>query len=242
VTRVTWKVSTDRLPRLVEILAGISGCPFDDWDRDALRYGLPSTNAAAGAYFYYVLCGPTPISLRLAHAAGGRVAVTATADAGTEARLARIELNSDAEAWEQLCRVFGAVPRPERFINHPGCPECEGHDRLLCARDWETLSHYDVRYTWSPVGFLKADGFRYWLPALLRLSFTEDEDGYAGDLRDYLDDPRDARFSLLTAEERRAVARYLRHVAWWQPERVGDERDRRELEEKVGAWDASAEG
>jgi len=239
---VTWEVSTDRLPRLVEILAGISGCPFDDWDRDALRYGLPGTNAAAGAFFDYPLCGPTPISLRLAHAAFGRVLVTASADAGTVARLAGIEEVSEAEAWAQLCRAFRAAPRPERFVDHPGCPECEGHDQLLQGRDWDTLSPYDVRYTWWPVGFLKPEGFRYWLPAFLRLSFTEEEEGYAYLLREYLDRPHDVRFSLLTAEERRAVARYLRHVAWWQPERVGGAKAQRELEELAGEWEVPAGG
>lgn len=230
---VTWKVSAGELDRLLQILAGVSGCPWDEWDRDAVRFGLEGTPDG----YDYALYGPSPLQLRLCPAGAGRFAVTATADPETEACLARIEVTSDAESWHRLRTAFREASRPERFTHHPGCPECEGHDLLLRRRNWETLTHYDVRDNWSPLGFLRPDGFRYWLPAVLRLLITADPDGHASRLPEYLEDPHDHRFSQLTPEERTAVTQFLRHVAWWRPDLSDTWEGRRWFARVLAAWE-----
>ena len=95
-----------------------------------------------------------------------------------------------------------------------------------------------MRDNWSPLGFLRPDGFRYWLPAVLRLLITEDADGVASRLPEYLEDPHDARFLLLTPEERAAVTHFLRHVAWWRPDVVGEWEVRRRFERTLAEWEA----
>lgn len=233
----TWDVEAAELERLLEVLAGVSGAPWDDWDRDAVRFGL----ADAPAGYEYGLYGAAPVRLRLARA-GERVTVTAEAAPETEARLARVEVTPEAERWRRLGRAFREVPRPERFIHHPGCPECEGYDRLLQGRDWETLTHHDVRDNWSPLGFLRADGFRYWLPAVLRLLVEEDPEGEATRLGEYLEDPYHPRFSLLTAEERVAVAEFLQQAAWWRPDLSETPEGQRWFERVIRAWERQALG
>jgi uncharacterized protein DUF6714 len=232
---VTWRVRRENLTRLLEILAAISGCPFDEWDQDALRFGLRGTDAGAGAWYEYGLFGAAPIHLRLAHAPHDRFAVEATADGESEAAVARAVETSDEEILELVRQAFRSVPRPEHFTNYRHCLECEEYDLLLCSRTWDTLTHRDVRWTWSPVGFLEPDGFRYWMPALLRLLLERDEQEYGiGYLLDYLDEPASERFSLLTRAERQAVMDFMRHVIWW---RCDNREARREWEKLLRLWE-----
>lgn len=238
---VRWEVEPSNLMRLVEILSAIAGAPFDGWDEDAIHYGLPGTDAGTGSYYEYGLFGKTTIGLRLACAANRRVAVEASADEATEARMAQIVAWSDAELVGFVQRVFQSAPRPEHFTNSTHCPECEGHDELLRSRTWQTLTHRDVRSTWSPLGFLGPDGFRYWMPALVRLCLAGDEVDVVDQLLRLIAAPDDERLSHLTAAEREAVLRFLRHLGWWRLDVLGDSGSAQRLFVQVlQAWEDGA--
>jgi hypothetical protein len=236
---IRWEVSADKFDRLLQLCAETVSAKFDEWDRDAIAYGLQDP----APVYEYGIHGETSIQLRLARTPGGGL-VEAEAEPPVESELAKIALLSDAELLAAIYAAFGDAPRPRWFTNHPGCPECEGHDALMQARDWDTLTHHDVRPNWSPVGFLIPEGFRYWLPAFMRLSLLdgpEDEACFPGVLYDYLGDPDAVDSWRLNRAERRAVAMFLRHLGWWHPELTGDGHWRREFDALRDAWSRGAD-
>ena len=232
---LNWEVKCGNAMRLLEIVSALGGYHFSEWDADAIHYGLRGTAATSGNWYEYGLFGESTIHLRLASASNARVAVQATADEQTEAALSRIIETSDEEAVEKVRRAFQSSPRPDHFTNYTHCPECKEHDDLLRSRTWETLTHKDVRYSWSPLDFLGPDAFRYWIPAFLRLCLIQDEDGFLDQFLRILAAPESPQFSLLTSEEREAVVQFLRHLVWWRPDLVAG---RDAFEEVLRAWQA----
>jgi uncharacterized protein DUF6714 len=117
--------------------------------------------------------------------------------------------------------AFAAVPRPEHFTSYLHCDECQEHDELMRSRDRATLTVEDVAdLPWTPLAFLTPEGYRYYMPALVRLALSaEGEDVLAYLVRDLgAPIPRDSppshlpRTALFGAEETRAVLAFLRYV------------------------------
>jgi hypothetical protein len=88
---------------------------------------------------------------------------------------------TDQEMINAVRHAFAAEPRPEHFTNYRHCCECAEHDALLTSCNLESLRLEDVNNTsWDPICFATAEGFRYYLPALVRLVFEsiKSEDWY----------------------------------------------------------------
>ena len=129
-------------------------------------------------------------------------------------------MSSDAEVLADVTRVFGRVPRPAKFTNHPGCSECEEHDETLQAHTLETLSIEEVgSQAWNPIVMCTPDAFRYLMPALARICLGPSdhplwgwygEPFFQSDLR--RNGPRNDRWVACTPEERACIARFIEHV------------------------------
>jgi hypothetical protein len=136
--------------------------------------------------------------------------------------------------------AFGSAPRPEHFTNYEHCCECFDHDELLRARDRQTLTIEDVGNAgWDPVCFMSVEGFRYYLPALLRLAL--DSDTYLPQLLFHLlyDGERNARMSHCSPAERKAVVDFLWHTVEHRPSAVADCEE--DLQRAIAIWSDGAE-
>jgi hypothetical protein len=129
-------------------------------------------------------------------------------------------MSTDAELLADVTRVFGAVPRPDKFTDHPYCSECEGHDETLQAHTLETLSIEEVgSAAWNPIVMCTPDAFRYLMPALARICLGPTDHpmwGWYGEILIESDlrrnGPRNERWLACTPEERACIARFLEHV------------------------------
>jgi hypothetical protein len=118
--------------------------------------------------------------------------------------------------------AFAGEPRPEHFTAHRHCCECAEHDALLSSRDLDSLLLEDVNNAgWDPICFATAEGFQYYLPALVRLAFESvtTEDWYLPQLLFHLtyDGPQNRRVMSCPAAQRQAIAAVLWHVVETQP-------------------------
>ena len=124
---------------------------------------------------------------------------------------------TDQNIIDTVRQAFAAEPRPEHFTNHKHCCECAEHDALLASRDADRLRLEDVNNAgWDPICFVTAAGFRYYLPALVRLVFESatSEDWYLPHLLFHLigDGPQNRRVVCCTRAQQRAIAAVLWHV------------------------------
>ncbi len=127
---------------------------------------------------------------------------------------------SDHEIMGAINKALLAEPRPDHFTDYTHCCECAEHDELLRARDRETLALEDVGNAgWDPICFVTAEGFRYYLPALVRLALSRPDDRNAGPYLSQLlfhligDGENNRRVSCCSPAQRRAVVEFLRHAA-----------------------------
>lgn len=119
-----------------------------------------------------------------------------------------------------ISKAFLAEPRPDHFTDYTHCCECAEHDELLRARDRETLALEDVGNAgWDPICFVTAEGFRYYLPPLVRLALSQPDDRNAGPYLSQLlfhligDGENNRRVSCCSPTQRRAVVEFLWHAA-----------------------------
>ena len=127
-------------------------------------------------------------------------------------------MSTDAEVLAEVTRVFGSLPRPERFTSHL-CEECDEHNATLQAHTLESLSIDEVgSAAWNPVVMCSPDAFRYLTPALARICFEPEHPtwGWYGELLIQSDlrrnGPRNDRWLACTPAERECIARFLEHV------------------------------
>jgi hypothetical protein len=126
---------------------------------------------------------------------------------------------TDADVLADVARVFGGVPRPQRFTSHV-CDECDEHNATLTAHTLETLSIEEVgSAAWNPIVMCSPDAFRYLMPALARICLGPSDHpqwGWYGELFIESDlrrnGPRNERWLACTAEERACIARFLEYV------------------------------
>ena len=87
------------------------------------------------------------------------------------------KMASDSEILAQVKEAFARCKRPAHFTNWRHCSECEEHDRLLRSRSIETLRIQDIENPgWDPLCFISAEGFKYYFPALARITLSGSED------------------------------------------------------------------
>jgi len=116
----------------------------------------------------------------------------------------------DHEIIDAVRYAFAAEPRPEHFTDHTHCCECAEHDAVLASRDIDSLRVEDVNNAgWDPICFVTTEGFRYYLPALVRLAFESapSEDWYLPQLLFHLtyDGPQNRRVMCCSAVQQRAI-------------------------------------
>ena len=114
---------------------------------------------------------------------------------------------------------YGGRAKPETFGNPDHCAECAEHDRTLRAHDVETISLAELGNPgWDPICYLlDIDQFRYYLPALARLSCGRGDDYY---LSQFLFHLNEDRLQALAAEERQLLADFLEALIEQMPEEI----------------------
>jgi len=127
----------------------------------------------------------------------------------------------DRQFIDEATEVFGKVARPEHFTDFTHCSECAEHDGTLSAHTPDTITREALGHPgWDPMTFATDTGFRYFLPALIRMALTGTSDGYYIDqfLSQVIrDGPRNTRWCACTVEERAVVRKALN---WLQEERT----------------------
>jgi hypothetical protein len=152
---------------------------------------------------------------------------------------------TDQEIINAVRHAFAAEPRPEHFTDHTHGCECAEHDALLASRDLDRLRLEDVNNAgWDPICFATAEGFRYYLPALVRLTFESatTDDWYLPQLLFHLigDGPQNRRVVCCSAAQQRAIVAVLWYVVETHPElivRYGIEDD---LQRALEIWSTPA--
>jgi hypothetical protein len=152
---------------------------------------------------------------------------------------------TDQEIIEAVRHAFAAEPRPEHFANASHCCECAEHDALLASRDLDRLRLEDVNNAgWDPICFVTAAGFRYYLPALVRLVFESvtSEDWYLPQLLFHLigDGPQNRRVVCCTPAQQRAIVAVLWHMVETWPELVIHYGIEEDLQRALEIWSAPA--
>lgn len=138
--------------------------------------------------------------------------------------------------------AFGGCRRPEHFTDYRHCSECEEHDDLLRSRDRDTLKLEDVENPgWDPLCFATDEGFKYYVPALVRLALAEPTDSGAWYFPQFLfhltyTDDGVRRLPCCSSEQRAAVLRFLRHVQGSRKTLIDDYLCADELKGAIAAW------
>jgi len=142
--------------------------------------------------------------------------------------------------------VSGKLERPEHFTDYLHCCECAEHDDTLSAYTPDTITREALGHAgWDPVTFATDAGFRYYLPALIRMALTQTGDDYYIDqfLSQVIrDGPGNSRWQACTVEERAVVLQALHALLEERLEEIDNNYDADRLMQAIDIWsdDASA--
>lgn len=149
-------------------------------------------------------------------------------------------MDSIQQLISEAARVFGKVPKPEHFTNHTHCCECAEHDDTLNAFTPETITREALGHAgWDPMTFATDTGFRYYLPALIRMALVGEDDEYYIDqfLSQVIrDGPRNSRWAACTVEERAVVLKALHALLEERTEEVDNWLDADRLMQAIEIW------
>ena len=152
-------------------------------------------------------------------------------------------MTSDSEILAQVEDVFGRCKRPVHFTNWTHCSECEEHDNLLRSRTLETLRLQDIENPgWDPLCFITAEGFKYYFPALARITLSGSEaDWYGGQLLFHLIYEGANNRHLLASNEsqRHTVVALLKHLENTRTKLVAEHFDGNDLSTAIKLWSNS---
>ncbi len=108
--------------------------------------------------------------------------------------------------------------KPTQFVDPNHCSECEDHNQVLLAHTLDTISLAELgNPAWDPICFVAQPGFKYYLPALARLSLGTGDHYYLGQLLFHLNADRIREF---TRPEASAVADFLEALVESIPEEI----------------------
>jgi Family of unknown function (DUF6714) len=152
---------------------------------------------------------------------------------------------TDPEIINTVRHAFAAEPRPEHFTDHTHCCEYAEHDALLASRDLDSLRLEDVNNAGrDPICFVTAAGFRYYLPALVRLALESatSENWYLPQLLFHLigDGPQNRRVVCCTVGQQRSIAAVLWHVVETRPELIVRYAIEEDLQRALEIWTVPA--
>jgi len=103
--------------------------------------------------------------------------------------------------------------------NPEHCGECAEHNETLTTHTSETISLAELGNPgWDPICYLdRIEQFRYYLPALARLSCGKGDDYYLGQFLFHLNQTRIGQLSIA---ERRMLADFLEELVATMPEEI----------------------
>lgn len=149
-------------------------------------------------------------------------------------------MGSVQQLVDEAADVFAKVPRPEHFTDHTHCCECAEHDEVLQKFTPETITREALGHAgWDPMTFATDAGFRYYLPALIRMTLTKEDDEYYIDqfLSQVIrDGPRNSRWVACTMEERNVVLKVLHALLEKRTEEVDNWLDADRLLQAIEIW------
>jgi hypothetical protein len=118
-----------------------------------------------------------------------------------------------AAALAAIDRAFGTLARPAVMGRSPQhCDECADHEATMQAVTPETVTLEQVgNPAWDPICYVTDEAFCYFMPGLARLALGTGEDYYLDQFLFHLE--QGFRIDAFTAEQRRAVALLLDHIA-----------------------------
>jgi hypothetical protein len=126
--------------------------------------------------------------------------------------------------WVQRATELFRAPRPQHFTDPGHCCECAEHDATLLAADLDTIGMEQLGNPgWDPICFTSAEGKKYWLPALVRLTLaTIEGDFYLDQLLFHLegDGPDNEFVASCSAPQRAFVADFIGYLVDNYPEQI----------------------
>ena len=154
-------------------------------------------------------------------------------------------MSRDEDIIAMVYSVFETEPRPEHFTNYLHCYECAEHDELLRRRDKNSLGIEDVNNQgWDPICFITAEGWRYYLPALVRLALesgkTED-DWYLPQFLFHLvgDGKENRRIKNCSDSQRKAIATFLWYIVGTEANLIARYNIDNDLQMAIEIWSES---
>jgi len=129
----------------------------------------------------------------------------------------------------QVQSAFSDVPRPEHFTDFTHCSECAEHDETLRAYTPDTIGLPELGNPgWDPICFITDAGYLYYFPAMARLALGVGDEYY---LSQFLFHLSPDRFSMMSPEQRQAVALFLEHL--WELDFADGCGDQEQLELRI---------
>lgn len=149
-------------------------------------------------------------------------------------------MSSVQKLIDEASAVFGEVPRPEHFTDYTHCCECAEHDEVLRKYTTDTITREALGHAgWDPMTFATDAGFRYYLPALIRMALTKRGDDYYIDqfLSQVIrDGPRNNRWLACSQKERAVVLKALHVLLEERTEEVDNWLDADRLVQAIEIW------
>lgn len=137
-------------------------------------------------------------------------------------------------------KVFSAVERPQHFTDHMHCCECQDHDDELQPFTPATVTREALGHMgWDPITFCTNDGFRYFLPGMIRIVMTETgDDNYYEQFLWHLnwDGDENDRIKICTPGEREIVHQSLLWLLENRVEEIEEDMVSNELLMAIERW------
>jgi hypothetical protein len=118
--------------------------------------------------------------------------------------------------WKRQAKLIFNVPKPTHFGNYQHCCECAEHDETLLASDVDSIGLHELGNPgWDPLCFSSAEGLKYYMPALVRLTLdTMDNHTYVDQMLFHLiqDGMGNRLVSSCSKEQRAFVADFLQYL------------------------------
>ncbi|MDJ0740919.1 MAG: hypothetical protein QNJ91_14480 [Gammaproteobacteria bacterium] len=124
--------------------------------------------------------------------------------------------DNDPRHWVADARRLFPEQAPQHFTDYTHCDECAEHDATLCATDRDRIGLAELGNPgWDPLCLCSAEGLRYLVPALVRLTLdTLDDAGYVEQLLFHLSyaEHDNRLLGACNDAQRRFVADFLEHL------------------------------
>lgn len=118
--------------------------------------------------------------------------------------------------WINEAKRIFCMDKPKHFTNYKHCEECEEHDQTLVNSSIDTISLEELGNPgWDPICFSSAEGKKFYMPALIRLSLeTIDDDFYFGQLLFHLeaDGANNNLFISCNSEQREYIKTFIEYI------------------------------